>query len=363
MTKLLAGLDIGGTKCAVSLGLLREDGVSPLARVSFPTPQTPDAALAQLSDTLARLLAEQGASGAGAGAAASAGQAGVAADGAGESAAGAARLAAIGISCGGPLDSTRGLVLSPPNLPGWDGIDAVGPFRSRFGVPVALQNDANACALAEWKWGAGAGSRHMVFLTFGTGMGAGLILNGRLYAGANDMAGEIGHMRMEPDGPVGYGKAGSFEGFCSGGGIAQLAATMAGKRLRELAVAGGEAASQAPAFCRTADELPHITAQKVGEAAQAGDALALEVFRVVGEQLGRGLAVLVDVLNPERIVIGSIYGRQQQLLEPVAMEALRRESLAIALDACRILPAGLGEQVGDYAALSVALLALEASEE
>lgn len=350
MTQLLAGLDIGGTKCAVSLGMLREDGVSPLARVSFPTPRTPDAALAQLGDTLAQLLAEHASAAVEPGAEESAGVA-----------ASVAALAAIGISCGGPLDSSRGLVLSPPNLPGWDGIDAVGPFRSRFGVPVSLQNDANACALAEWKWGAGAGCRHMVFLTFGTGMGAGLILNGRLYAGANDMAGEIGHMRMEPDGPVGYGKAGSFEGFCSGGGIAKLAATLAERRLRELA--SGEAGGEAPAFCRSADELPLVTAQKVGEAAKAGDSLALEVFRIVGEQLGRGLAVLVDVLNPERIVIGSIYGRQQKLLEPVAMEALRRESLAIALDACRIMPAGLGEQVGDYAALSVALLALESGDE
>lgn len=320
---IIAGLDIGGTKCAVSLGRTGTDGVELLARESFPTPTSPAAALEQLGAMLERLLAEH----------------------AGET------LAAIGISCGGPLDSARGLVLSPPNLPGWDGIDAVGPFRRRFGVPVALQNDANACALAEWKWGAGRGCRHMVFLTFGTGMGAGLILNGQLYAGANDMAGEIGHMRMEPDGPVGYGKAGSFEGFCSGGGIAQLAATMAAEQLRS----GGEA----PAFCRSESELAHITTLKVAEAAQQGDSLALRIFRIVGDQLGKGLAVLVDVLNPERIVIGSIYGRQQSLLEPVMMESLRRESLAIALSACRIVPAGLGERVGDFAAMSVALHALE----
>src|SRR5690606_9115141 len=106
------------------------------------------------------------------------------------------------------------------------------PFRDRFGVPVGLQNDANACALAEWKWGAGRGARNMIFLTFGTGMGAGLILDGRLYAGTNDMAGEVGHMRLAPDGPEGYGKRGSFEGFCSGGGIARLASAKAADWLR-----------------------------------------------------------------------------------------------------------------------------------
>src|SRR5690606_15592063 len=141
-------------------------------------------------------------------------------------------LAAIGISCGGPLDSRRGVILSPPNLPGWDRIPVVEVFQQAFKVPVALQNDANAGALAEWLWGAGRGSHNMIFLTFGTGMGAGLILNGQLYSGTNDLAGEVGHIRLAPDGPVGYGKAGSFEGFCSGGGIKQLATDRAKMALK-----------------------------------------------------------------------------------------------------------------------------------
>ena len=95
-------------------------------------------------------------------------------------------------------------------------------MEKELGIRPVLQNDANACAIAELKWGAGRRLQNFVFLTFGTGMGAGLILNGALYSGTNDMAGEIGHIRMEDDGPVGYGKAGSFEGYCSGGGIAQL---------------------------------------------------------------------------------------------------------------------------------------------
>jgi glucokinase len=330
---IVAGVDIGGTKCAVCLAEVNDNGdIQLLGKRRFPTPGTPAAALMQFADALADLLAEHDVS-AGAQAMDRA----------------ARGLAAIGISCGGPLDSRRGLILSPPNLPGWDQIDVLTPFAARFGVPMAVQNDANACALAEWRWGAGRGCQNMVFLTFGTGIGAGLILDGRLYSGTNDLAGEVGHVRLAEDGPVGYGKAGSFEGFCSGGGIAQLARGMAAARL---------AAGQPASFCLTEADLPGVTAESVGRAAAAGDPLAREVFEIVGRQLGRGLAMLVDILNPERIVIGSIYVRQRALLEPVTLAALVAEALPLARGVCEIVPAGLGESVGDLASLGVALHAL-----
>ena len=319
---LLAGIDIGGTKCAVCLARLAGDGPQVLERVQFTTPDSPERALEQLAAGLAALLERVP----------------------GE------RLRAVGVSCGGPLDSARGLVLSPPNLPGWDSVDVLAPFRERWQVPAALQNDANACALAEWRWGAGRGCRSLVFLTFGTGMGAGLILDGRLYSGASDMAGEVGHVRLADDGPPGYGKRGSFEGFCSGGGIARLAQARALAAIQD---------GHPPAFCPTLAGLEAITAEAVGLAAQGGDSLALEIFEAVGRSLGRGLAILVDVLNPERIILGGIYGRQQALLEPVALAVLRAEAHPHALDACRVVPAGLGESVGDYAGLAVALAALE----
>lgn len=315
---ILAGVDIGGTKCAVCVGAAGQGQVRILGKRRFLTPPVPEAALAQIGTELAALLAELACPG----------------------------PAAVGIACGGPLDSRRGLVLSPPNLPNWDHIDVVTPLRARFGVPVGLQNDANACALAEWRWGAGRGCRNMVFLTFGTGMGSGLILDGRLYSGTNDNAGEVGHWRLEADGPTGYGKAGSFEGFCSGGGLAQLACGLAEAELR---------AGRSPAFCPSAADLPAVTAERVAAAAQAGDPLALQVFAQTAEALGRGLALLVDLLNPERIIIGSIYARQQRLLAEHTLAVLRREALPAALAVCQVLPAGLGESVGDLAALSVAL--------
>jgi glucokinase len=261
-------------------------------------------------------------------------------------------LSANGVSCAGPLDSRAGLVLSPPNLPGWDRVDVVTPFRERFGVPVALQNDANAGALAEWLWGAGRGCDNLIFLTFGTGMGAGLILDGRLYTGTNDMGGECGHVRLEWYGPVGYGKPGSFEGWCSGGGIAQLAQAMA---LAELQT------GRSPTFCPTIADLPGVTTEKVGEAAQRGDPLAVEVFQVVARQLGRGLAMLVDILNPQRIILGSIWGRQRALLGPTTMEVLKKEAIPRSLEVCDILPAQLGEQIGDFASLAIALYSYQQS--
>ncbi len=320
MTSTLAGLDIGGTTCAATLAHADDDAVVIRGRRSFETPASPAEALNQLQRELERLAHEYGTA-----------------------------PAAIGVSCGGPLDSRRGLVLSPPNLPGWDRVDVVSPFVRAFGVPTLVQNDANAGALAEWQWGAGRGCQNLIFLTFGTGMGAGLILDGRLYSGSTDAAGEVGHVRLAGDGPMGSHKSGSFEGFCSGGGIAQLARTLADRAI---------AAGDAPAFCPTLDALPTVTAETVGRAAQAGDALARDVYRDVGERLGQGLALLVDVLNPERIIIGSIYGRQRRLLEPVVMAALGREALGASLAACSVVPAGLGERVGDYAALAVALQAL-----
>jgi glucokinase len=159
------------------------------------------------------------------------------------------------------------------------------------------------------------------------------------------MAGEVGHIRLNGFGPVGYGKAGSWEGFCSGGGIAQLARTMIMEKYQM-----GESAG----FCKSAEDLNGITAQIVAEAAMNGDELALQIYRLSGQFLGKGLSVLIDILNPEMIVIGSIFARSRHLLEPYAMEVIAKEALFHSASVCRIVPAKLGEDLGDYAALSVA---------
>lgn len=256
------------------------------------------------------------------------------------------KLVKIGISCGGPLNSKKGIIKSPPNLPGWDEVAIVDLFKNEFQVPVEIQNDANACAIAEWMMGAGKGTQNMVFLTFGTGMGAGLILNGKIYSGTNDLGGEIGHIRMADKGPIGFGKVGSFEGFCSGGGIAQLAKTLVLNKLTAKAHVG---------FCTSKENIDKITAKTVFEAAHLGDEVACEIVRISAEYLGKGIAILIDILNPECIVIGSIYARNEELLKPLVEKVLREEAIPEALGVCRILPAKLGDKIGDYAALGVAL--------
>ena len=299
---LIGGLDIGGTKCAAVLGITDGKDAEVAGRKAFPTPDSPGKAIGALAGALKELVAAHP----------------------------EYMLRAIGISCGGPLDSARGVVQSPPNLPGWDDIDVVSPLRQAFDVPVALQNDANACALAEWRWGAGRGSRNMVFLTFGTGLGAGIVLDGKVLDGSSGFAGEVGHLRLTDDGPQGYGKRGSFEGWCSGGGIVRAALEYHG-------FAEG------------------ITAAELARLARDGNAEARAVYEHSARMLGRGLALLVDVLNPDRIVIGSIYARQRELMEPVMLQVMAQEALPGALAACRVVPAGLGDAVGDMASLSVAL--------
>jgi len=300
----LIGVDIGGTKCALSV----PEGADRVREiVRFAT--------TDMAGTLQRIYAEIA-----------------------KRAPGPETV--FGVSCGGPLDAKRGLILSPPNLPGWDRIAICDELTRRFGGRAFLMNDANACALAEWQFGAGRGCQSMMFLTMGTGMGSGLIFDGRLYEGVSGNAGEVGHMRMATDGPVGYGKAGSFEGFCSGGGIAQLA------RQRVAAFSGTSALAKL--------KPEEITARELGRAAEAGDALALAIWREVGERLGEALAVFIDVLNPERIVIGSIYQRCERFIAPSMHAVIAREALPPSAQDCRVLPAVLGDEIGNYAAVAIA---------
>lgn len=301
------GIDIGGTKCAVVLG--DAEGVKQKLRFETTT----------CAETLNRIFAA------------------VESLGVGER---------IGISCGGPLDSKKGLILSPPNLPGWDNVPIVKMLEERFGVPTYLCNDANACALAEWKYGAGKGTENMIFLTFGTGMGAGIIANGRLLNGACGAAGEVGHIRLAENGPVGFGKRGSFEGFCSGGGLAQIGRTLALEKLQN---------GEKTAFCASHAELGGVTAKSLAEAAFAGDQTAVEAYQLCGEYLGRGLSLLVDIINPEVIVIGSVFARAEALLRPSMERVMKNECLIPSFEACRVVPAALGESIGDLAALAVAM--------
>ena len=317
--KYFLGIDIGGTKCAVSV--FESGKTDILSKNTFATDNSRGwmAVMDDIISSAESVLKNIGAS--------------------------AKDILSAGISCGGPLDSKNGVILSPPNLPGWDNVPVCDIIKNCFGFPTFLQNDANACALAEWKFGAGRGCENMIFLTFGTGMGAGLILNGRLYSGTNDLAGEAGHIRLSQNGPVGYGKEGSFEGFCSGGGLERYAKQKATEMLER---------GKTSLLFRNESDINNLTAKSLAEAASKGDEFGIEIYKECGSRLGEGLAVLVDILNPECIVIGSIYARSEMLLRSSMLDSLQKEALPGALSVCRIVPAALGENIGDYAALGVA---------
>ena len=315
--QLLLGFDIGGTKCAVvtadwdgkNIKLLKKEKCKTDLNL---TPTQMIDRLIRLADSILEVKPD-----------------------------------VIGISCGGPLDSKSGVIMSPPNLIGWNNVHIVEQIENHYGVPAKLQNDANACAVAEWKFGAGKGYNNLVFMTFGTGLGAGLILDGKLYSGTNDNAGEVGHIRLDNFGPVGYGKLGSFEGFCSGGGIAQLGYSMALEKVQR---------GEYPLYFKPGYTTTDVTAKTIADAADAGDETAIEVYRTCGEYLGRGLSILIDILNPEVIVIGSIFARSQNLLWKPAKKIIDKEALSLSAKCCKVVPAALGEQIGDYAAVATALL-------
>ena len=306
MADRILGLEIGGTKCTVWLF----EGERILGHETRATLAQPEPCLAMMGEMADGLLAAY-----------------------------PGPLAAVGIACGSPLNAQTGHILCPPNLPLWLDVAVTDWAEKRFHAPARLQNDADANALAEWRYGAGKGTQSMVFLTFGTGFGSGLILNGRLWSGASGAGGEIGHIRLAEQGPVGYGKIGSAEAYCSGGGIAQLAASYA--------LAARQKGHPVP---WEADP----SAKNVAMAAFSGEKTAVEVYEKVGEMLGKAIAILVDLLNPERVIIGSIYARSHALMDEAMMRVLRAECLAPSLAACRVLPAALGEEIGAYGCLAAA---------
>ncbi len=328
MKKYVLGIDIGGTKCAVILGDPDAKSVDDIIKdkIRFDTESSRGwkAVTAQLLDVTQQLLESNSLCN--------------------------ENIICAGISCGGPLDSSRGVILSPPNLPDWDNVPIVQMVQERFGIKAYLQNDANACAVAEWKFGAGKGLSSFIFLTFGTGLGAGLILDNKLYSGCCDMAGEVGHIRIAPDGPVGYGKKGSFEGYCSGGGIARLAQKMASDALAD---------GQHTMLCKDESTISQITAKSTAQAAEKGDKLALDVYRICGEKLGEGLSILIDILNPQAIIIGSIFARSSNLLIDGMEKTLKAEALPLSRQNCKIVPAMLGEKIGDLAAIGIAINSME----
>ena len=238
-------------------------------------------------------------------------------------------IVAVGVTAPGTVDFDEGVLHQPPNLPGWDAVPLGRLMRDLLDRPVFVENDANAAAYGEWRYGAGVGLRHLIYLTVSTGIGAGLILNGQMYRGADGAAGELGHMTIDVNGPPhNCGMVGCLEVLASGTAIARMARDAV-------------EADRAPLLARLADEAGELTAAEVDRAADAGDPVAQEILAKAAHYLGVGLANYINIFNPEAIVIGGGVTRiGRQLLEPACALAKSR-AFRLPSERVRLLPAAL----------------------
>lgn len=321
-------LDIGGTKLGLSVGTA-DGALLARARVPMDPDAEPEAVIADAAARL-RVLADEA-----------------------DDVHGAAPVVGVGAACPGPMSSREGRFVDPPNMPRWHGFALRDALAAALDcdVPLVMMNDANASVLAEWRWGAARGAHTAVYFTMSTGMGAGLVIGGRLHEGPDDLAGEIGHIRLDPDGPVGFGKRGGVEGYLSGPGIAQLGRAEARIALQ---VGGPSAMFQKLGKLGALDRLERISAHDVCAAAAAGDIVAGRAIDRAADALGRLIAMLTDLLNPDVFVLGTIGTAWPDLFIPGARAVLDREAIGRAAARVRIETSSLGDRRGDLSALAAA---------
>jgi glucokinase len=320
-SRYVVGVDIGGTNLVA--GAMPADGSREIGVHTLPTRADlgADAVVQRICDmietTIATVIRETGAT--------------------------RSQIAGVGVGCPGPLDRERGIVIVTPNL-GWTDFPLRARISQQVGLPASLDNDANCATLGEWWLGAAKGGRHVVGITLGTGIGGGLILDGHLFHGASDVAGEIGHTTIEANGrKCGCGNYGCLEAYASGPAIAL--------RARE-ALAGGE-----PSTLRDlcGGDVAKLTAATVYKASGTGDAIASDVVKETARFLGIGVANILNVYNPDVVVLaGGVAKAGDSLFVPLRAE-VRRRAFKPAVDACRIVPGSLDGSAGMVGAVAAFL--------
>ena len=257
-------------------------------------------------------------------------------------------VSAIGVSCGGPLDTKTGIVYSPPNLPGWDALPLKALLESEFQIPVIIENDANASALAEFRFGGGRGYNAVLYMTMSTGIGGGIVIDGQIYHGANDSAGEVGHQILLPDGPLcGCGKRGCLEALCSGPAIARRAQNA----IRTQIVDGKTSATTL--LNLASGDIEDVKSEHVLTAARTGDLLALQLVEETAYYMGWGIANLVNILNPDIVLLGTIAIAAGDLLLNPIRKTVSELAMTRPAEAVKIEPAQLGDALGDLAAVAL----------
>lgn len=319
---ILLGLDIGGTKLAV--GLAEPNGtIRAEAREPSRAAEGPDGMISRVIEMARRVVGDGGLD--------------------------LEQVVAIGIGCGGPLDPDRGVVLDALNNPGWIDVPLVQRVQGALGRPAYLDNDANAAALGEHRFGAGRGIDNMVYLTISTGVGGGVILDGQLRHGADGNAGELGHLSV------------CYKGrHCRCGGIGCLEAYASGTNIALRALEAIHAGACSTELARlAAEDEASVTAEAVVDAVRHGDPLARAVWDETMVLLGAGVASIINAFNPQRIVLGGGVTKAGELLfEPVRRIALQRAMRPLA-EVVEIIPAELGDRTGILGAVAVALARLE----
>ncbi|MCY3721512.1 ROK family protein [Candidatus Poribacteria bacterium] len=320
MKEYVVGIDIGGTKLAT---VVADKTGHILGKVRKPThsEKGPEYAIGLLFDMVREVVNQVGVE--------------------------QTSISAIGVSCGGPLDTKTGIVYSPPNLPGWDALPLKALLESEFQVPVIIENDANASALAEFRFGGGRGYSAVLYMTMSTGIGGGIVIDGQVYHGANDSAGEVGHQILLPNGPrCGCGKRGCLEALCSGPAIARRAQAALRKQRK-----GGKSPT---ALLTLADgQIEAVKSEHVLAAARTGDALALELVQETAYYMGWGIANLVNILNPDIVLLGTIAVAAGDLLLDPIRETVSKFAMPRPAEAVNIAPAELGDALGDLAAVAL----------
>jgi glucokinase len=306
MRRLAIGIDMGGTN--IRLAFIDEGGVVVSARRYGTFAQEgKDAVISRLSSAASELIAEGGALG-----------------------------TVIGIGIGAPGLIEKGVVHFSPNLPGWKEVPLQRLLEEALGLPVVLENDANAVAYGEKSLGAGKGFDSLVCITLGTGVGGGIILDGKIWRGAFGMAGEVGHMVVEPEGErCSCGNRGCLETYASATGIIRMA--------RE-AVRRGDASW----------ETVNLTTEVLEGFARNGDKAAIHLFSEAGRYLGIGVASLLHMLNPEAVIIGGGVSRAWDLFSPSMMDEINRRCFREIVERTRIMPASLGDNAGILGAARLA---------
>ena len=311
--RYIVGIDVGGTNIVV--GTVAQDGSEILGVESASTgaEKGPDAVVERIVELARRSMAQ----------------------------APGREIAGVGIGSPGPLDTKTGVVLITPNL-GWVNMPLRDRVAAGLGLPATLDNDANCAVFGEWWRGAARGVDHVVGLTIGTGIGGGIVLNGDIYRGASDAAGEVGHMTIDSTGRrCNCGNYGCLEAYASGPAIAARA------------VEGIESGAESKLPGYVDGDLRRVTAQVVYAAAHDGDAYALEVVKETAKLLGAGVANIVNIFNPEVVVIcGGVTLAGDTLFVPLRSEVKRR-AFKVAVDVCRILPGELPGTAGVWGAAGV----------